>query len=162
MTHFIRDYLLNVVIALMVLSFGSFTYNQIVHVQENIAIKALKTQPADSFFEVFSVTPTLPEYQIGSYPSFWFDSIYYVTGALEGKNVLICDGYRSQVFQASGFIGEEQVNKRPAFPNAFAVNTDLPPFTTSCFLRSEITLCSETYPQVCKTQTFDSTGFNYK
>ena len=158
----VKNYFLNVLVALAILSFGGLAYNQISGVSENIIISSLKKESAVSFFRVDSIKPISPSFSVGSYPSFWFNSTYYVSGPVKGVNVLICDGYRSLPSKANGFIGEDILNQTPAFPNAFTFNGDLPTFTTECILRSVITHCSATYPQVCKTQSTDSEQFKFE
>lgn len=158
----IQNYFLNFLIALIILSLGSLLINQLVHLKDEIAIISLKEKPTTDFFNIYSITPIRPSFPVGTYPSFWLDSIYYLQGPVEGSNVLICDNYRSDAFVASGFIAEEQVNSRPAFPNALTVNSDLPDSPTTCFLRSTITFCTATYPEVCKSRSVDSEGFNFK
>lgn len=158
----LKNYILNVLIVLIFLSVSGFAVNQWAIVKYNHAVSLLEKQPPSSFFGYYSITPSQPSYPVGVYPSFWYDTIYHLTGSLSGDSVLICDNYRSNVYKASGFVSEASVNKRPAFPNAFTVNSDLPPFPTTCFLRSTITHCSETYPQVCKTQSLDSSEFKYE
>ena len=159
----VKNYFLNVLVALVLLSLRSFAYNQFLDVQERLAVQSLKGEPVSSFFKVDSIKPISPSFSVGSYPSFWFDSTYYVSGPVKGVNVLICDGYRSLPSKANGFIEEDILNQTPAFPNnAFTFNGDLPTFTTSCILRSAITHCSATYPQVCKTQSTDSEQFKFE
>lgn len=158
----VKNYFLNVLVALVLLSLSGFAYNQFLDVQERLAVQSLKDQPDSSFFKIYSIEPIRESFAVGTYPSFWFDSAYFMSGALSGNNVLICDHYRGDPYIATGFVSEDTVGKRPAFPNAFTINGSLPLFPTSCILRSTITLCTATYPEVCRTQSTDSEQFKFE
>lgn len=104
-------------------------------------------QPVDSVYDV---------YDIGQNPEFNFIKTYYVSGPINGENVLRCDGFRSDVFVGSGFVTPNQLNRQINIAEQpFVWGGNLPDFPTECTMRSIITLCEEQYG-VCKTVTTDS------
>lgn len=131
-------------------------------IQNNYEIWVLKNQSPESFVTYEQPVDSVKTvYAIGEAPEFNFIKIYGIFGPIQGVNTLRCDRFRSEPFVGSGFVTEEQVGVKSENDSPFVFGGNLPDFSTTCTLRSIITIC-ETDHGVCHTVTTDSEVFRFE
>lgn len=143
----------------VLMSLSLFVVSQLKAGYDDLKIHLLESAHPNTFMVYTTVEPTQSEFLVGQNPEFFFTKEWFKSGRISGKNILRCKGFRSNTFEADGYVTPDKLNILTT-GEAFVFNGNLPNFPTTCYLRTVITLCEIEY-NICKVQTTESDPFKF-